>query len=82
MAIQRTDGELQDFSWVCGCDSCGVKCRKKASNPGDAADSARQAGFTTLPGSSSTDPSVWICDSCRKSGRQVDFGKVPRVLGA
>lgn len=51
-------------SWSCACDKCGKAAIKVGKDAGDAADNARDEGFTTLSVSLSM-PMLWRCSNCK-----------------
>lgn len=51
-------------SWSCICDKCGKAAVKVGKDAGDAADNARDEGFTTLAVSVAV-PMLWRCQGCK-----------------
>lgn len=67
MSNNRLDARSHegDSLWAVSCDFCG-KQAPATCDPGDSAERARRAGFTTKSRGAS-EPMEWKCPSCRKA---------------
>lgn len=52
--------------WLLRCDDCNAEAPGCGNEPGEAADAARKAGYTTTEATASN-PARWLCPACKKA---------------